>query len=95
VRLGRIPQVALVEEDRLGGVLLLPVGLRDVVEEAGIGLLVVALLPGLDRLVELPEVVILRPLLEQQAGLLGVLRPGGRRADRHQRDDRDLNEAED
>ena len=53
--------------------------LRDVVEEPRIRLLVVALLPGLDRLVELPEVVILRPLLKQLARLLGVLRLRRRR----------------
>src|SRR5262249_7787243 len=72
-RAREIGQVALVEEQRPLRVARLPVGLRDVVQEQRIGLVAVAVLPGLDRVVELTEVEEGLALLDQLARLPRVL----------------------
>ncbi len=97
VRLGRVPQVAPVEEDGLVGVARQAIRLGDVVEEDRVGFLAVARLKGVDRLVELAEVEEACPLLVQLLGALGVVgarrrgkgaRSGEDRAGEHDRDQR-------
>jgi hypothetical protein len=86
VRLRRIAQVALVEEDGLLRVSLGPVRLSDVVEEARVVLELVPLLPGVDRLVELSEVEVGVSLGEELPRLLSVIGARGRRPQRQKRD---------
>src|SRR5262249_19549717 len=66
---GELAQVALVVEDGLSAVALLPERLGDVVEEDGVVLELVGFLPQLDRLVEIAQRVRLLARLEGAAGL--------------------------